>query len=95
MTPKYTSYKEIIQLHCRSFTKLEGKLKVELGFCYKTPKRPTTDIPVGDVDNLAKSILDALHGVAFTDDRQVVELHVKKQYAEDDAVYIDIQNVVQ
>lgn len=30
----------------------------------------------GDADNLTKSILDALNGIAYDDDRQVVELHV-------------------
>lgn len=32
-----------------------------------------------DIDNLAKSCLDALNGIAFSDDRQVVELIVRKQ----------------
>lgn len=31
-----------------------------------------------DADNLAKSILDGLNGVAFVDDSQVYELHVSK-----------------
>ena len=30
----------------------------------------------GDADNYAKSVLDALNGLAWADDRQVVELHV-------------------
>lgn len=35
---------------------------------------------VGDCDNHAKSILDALNGAAFVDDRSVVLLAVAKQY---------------
>lgn len=31
-----------------------------------------------DVDNVAKAVLDALNGVAFADDRQVVALTVRK-----------------
>lgn len=31
-----------------------------------------------DIDNLAKSCLDALNGIAFKDDRQVVELVARK-----------------
>src|SRR5262249_36244715 len=31
----------------------------------------------GDADNLLKSLLDALNGVAYEDDRQVVEFHVR------------------
>ena len=36
-----------------------------------------------DADNLAKSILDALNRIAFDDDGQIVELTVKKFYAEE------------
>ncbi len=35
--------------------------------------RPTTK---PDVDNTAKGILDALNGIVYADDKQVVELHV-------------------
>lgn len=34
----------------------------------------------GDVDNIAKSILDALNGVAYADDSQIVNLFVEKWY---------------
>ncbi len=34
--------------------------------------------PNQDIDNLAKSCLDALNGIAFEDDRQVVELVARK-----------------
>lgn len=34
----------------------------------------------GDADNLAKSVLDALNGVAYTDDSQVIALYVEKWY---------------
>ena len=35
-----------------------------------------------DTDNIAKSILDALNGIAYKDDKQVVTLSVKKRYDE-------------
>ena len=35
-----------------------------------------------DVDNIAKTILDALNGVIYRDDAQVIELVVKKSYIE-------------
>ena len=34
----------------------------------------------GDIDNIAKSILDALNGFAYEDDRQVTTLIITKQY---------------
>lgn len=35
---------------------------------------------VGDVDNLAKAVLDALNGLLYVDDKQVVELRSRKRY---------------
>lgn len=35
-----------------------------------------------DVDNCAKSILDALNGLAYADDNQIVSLTVRKYYTE-------------
>ena len=36
----------------------------------------------GDIDNIAKSILDALNGYAYLDDCQVVRMEVVKMYSE-------------
>ena len=35
-----------------------------------------------DVDNIAKAILDSLNGIAYRDDSQIVELNMKKLYAD-------------
>ena len=35
-----------------------------------------------DIDNIAKTYLDAMNGVIFVDDTQVIDLHVKKLYSE-------------
>jgi Holliday junction resolvase RusA-like endonuclease len=45
------------------------------------PKRP-------DIDNLAKSVLDGMNGVAFKDDSQIVSLHCTKTYAAEPGVDI-------
>lgn len=46
-----------------------------------------------DTDNIAKSILDSLNGIAYKDDKQVVSLSVKKWYAEEPSVSIWIKEV--
>lgn len=48
---------------------------------------PTT---LGDVDNYAKSILDGLNGVAFEDDKYIIELYVKKTYGQQDGIRVNI-----
>lgn len=44
-----------------------------------------------DLDNYAKSILDALNGVAWEDDAQVVQMNCSKLYAPQPGVRICIQ----
>lgn len=44
-----------------------------------------------DIDNIIKIVLDAMNKFAFKDDTQVVELNVKKQYAETPKIYIKIE----
>lgn len=46
-----------------------------------------------DVDNIAKIILDALNGIAYKDDSQVVELSVKKKYASEAKVSVHIEEI--
>lgn len=47
-----------------------------------------------DIDNIAKVILDALNGIAYRDDTQVVSLSCQKQYAEEARVEVEIESMV-
>ena len=46
-----------------------------------------------DVDNCTKNIFDALNGVLYPDDKQIVELSVAKYYSDTDYVKVLIQEV--
>lgn len=46
-----------------------------------------------DVDNLAKSVMDAFTGVLYTDDRLVVQITVFKFYREREGVDVTIQSL--
>ena len=73
---------------------ISGDVDVELMFVYAIPKswprwrkeraeeqheRPG----IADVDNLTKQVLDALNGIAYDDDKQVVSLTCSKHYVTD------------
>lgn len=70
---------------------LTGALKVEINAFFNVPKsyskkkkaelygKPNTQHN-GDIDNVAKSILDGLNGVAWDDDTIVYDLHITKWY---------------
>lgn len=43
-----------------------------------------------DADNVCKSVIDALNGIAFDDDKQVVELRAKKMYSDRPRVVVKL-----
>lgn len=60
----------------------EKMLKGEL----KPTKKP-------DADNIVKIICDALNGIAYKDDTQVVDLEMKKIYGEMEKVIVEIEEI--
>jgi crossover junction endodeoxyribonuclease RusA len=52
------------------------------GITYLKSNAPAQPVSarLGDIDKLSRAVLDALTGVAYRDDRQVVELEARKAY---------------
>lgn len=83
------TFKEVVAWHARIrameqglSSPFEGPISISLifqmGLNGKEPfhtKRP-------DIDNLAKAVKDALKGVIYADDSQIVEAYLKKRYGE-------------
>ena len=44
-----------------------------------------------DIDNIGKVMLDALNKIAFKDDNQVTKMEIEKVYAEEEKIYIKIE----
>lgn len=59
-------------------------LKAEKGLIMPTSRN-------GDLDNIAKSILDALNGIIYEDDAQVTMLMISKQYGTDPYVVVSFE----
>jgi len=60
-------------------------VRVRVAFALPRPKsikaRTIPHLTAPDIDKLSRSVLDALSGVLYRDDSQVVELHATKYYA--------------
>ena len=98
-TPKKTKdYEDLVKWSCRSKYKgepLKGPLRIEIVFYMYIPKntskarikkklndeRLPTKKP--DFDNLTKSITDAINGIAYEDDSQIVEAHIYKKFGKE------------
>ena len=84
--------------------KLTGALRMEINAFFNVPKsfskkkkaelygRPNV-AHNGDIDNVAKSVLDGLNGVAYDDDTIVYDLHIAKYYVwnENDPERVEIK----
>lgn len=46
-----------------------------------------------DIDNIAKAVLDALNGIAYHDDRQVIRLAVAKCYSQQARLEIEVRKI--
>ena len=46
-----------------------------------------------DIDNVAKAFLDAMNGIVYKDDTQVIQLHVNKVYAKEAGVDVLIKEI--
>lgn len=88
--PKNKNWRATVHIAARKALKaakgqlFDGPVKVSAIFYLPRPKalkgeKPHTTRP--DADKLTRSILDAMTGVLYADDGQVVELDISKRYA--------------
>lgn len=106
-TPKKTmDYERYVQDCFRSSMglKMAGMIEITIDVYMKIPKsakKEREDMLIGrirptkrpDIDNVYKVVTDALNGLAYDDDSQIVDGHIRKYYAEEDYVIVNIKEV--
>ena len=85
-TVKYEQYVKLVASQHKPKEILTGAIDLSLDIYIKRPKslpkKVEHNIKKPDVDNIAKLIMDALEGVIYERDAQVISLLVTKQYGE-------------
>lgn len=105
-TPQKTvNYENLVKLSFQG-EKLTGQLKMTVVAYFAIPKsvskkkrklmieekiRPTKK---PDCDNVLKIICDALNTIAYDDDKQIVEMAIRKFYSENPRVEVEIEEIV-
>ena len=106
---KYLNYKSAVRLSAQSQYKgelIDEPIEVECRFYFSPPKSYTktklkqisrkqmlyTKKP--DVDNLFKGVTDALNGVIYKDDSQIVKATMYKEYSDRDSIVVEISEVI-
>lgn len=104
-TPKKTVDYENLIAKCWNMGMSDSTLKMELKFYMPIPKsmrKKDRELALSgkiapnkkpDIDNLIKSVLDALNEVAYFDDKQVTSLVAEKLYADTPRVEIKITEI--
>jgi len=105
-TVNYETFVKLLYMQKYNNIKLKGPLRMTIKAFYKIPKsvskkekelmlqniiRPTKK---PDMDNIAKIIADALNEVAYEDDKQIVEMQIKKFYSEDEFVQVVMEEMM-
>ena len=72
---------------------LKDAVSVTIVFIIKKPKSVKRDYPTvkSDLDNYCKAALDALNGIAYVDDSQIIELNASKKYGPVGGIFVDIR----
>ena len=86
-----------------NFRMLDGRVSIEI-IAYMSIPKNTSKVKMKamidnqisptkkpDIDNIAKSILDAMNKFVFKDDNQVSKISVEKRYGEKEKVYVKIE----
>ena len=68
------AYRTHVALKARDVTPLEGPVSVHVALCPEMTAKGIASKTRMDLDNCLKVALDALQGVAFSNDKQVVKL---------------------
>lgn len=88
-----------------NFKPLETPLSVEIKTFFTPPKswsNTKKDMALAglikptikpDCDNVSKNLCDSLNGLAYIDDKQIIELKVSKSYAESEFVIVKIETL--
>lgn len=91
------AYRQAIALSWRPRPMLEGPLRLEIEFTFVRPKsarKRQWHTVKPDASNIVKGVEDALNGVAWRDDSQVIELVVRKSYGETAGTTITVTEVM-
>lgn len=103
-TEKTILYENLVKMcyqeQCGEYT--EKPLRADIAVFYSipksTPKKHIETMLNGylrpckkpDIDNICKIIFDALNGIAYKDDTQIIELHMWKWYSETPRVEVEL-----
>lgn len=91
---KQREHQKVVAMLAKAVTSkmMKGPLNLQVTFVYRRPKKPKYSVPQvrPDIDNLIKQIQDALQGVWYEDDAQIVSVCASKEYGQQHATEVTV-----
>ena len=100
---KHKDWRDVVETESSAIPRFDGPVRVTLGFFLRRPradfrangevkpKAPADHTKRPDVDKLARSVCDSLTDArVIEDDCKIIDLHVTKEYADDDVTGVEI-----
>ena len=98
-TPKKTRdaeahLKEMIAFHMDGIAPVEGPVSVNIVFTFKQPKSNKTAVHTQrpDLDNCFKLVTDAMNGIVYKDDSQIVWFAGVKMWGDSGGIDIEVKS---
>lgn len=99
-TPDQTvNYENLIkmsfmQMKPEGFKPFENAVSVKISAIYRKSKGNKMDDPClkPDADNIVKVVCDALNGIAFYDDKQVISVAILKLFGEPEKLVVTVED---
>lgn len=64
----------------RSASPMTGAVTLDVVFRFERPKTTKLATPRLDVDKLLRALLDGMTGIVYVDDKQVAQVHARKEW---------------
>jgi len=94
MPKKYMQHKKDLQAYYVGLPRFTNEeLKMDITFAFKRSKSYNKNkyaFPVGDVDNLIKTVWDSMNGILFEDDVQITQVCARKIYSDVDYIEFNL-----
>jgi len=89
------AWRAMIVEAAQNLTPHNGPISITMHFRVRRPKTVKRDMPTvaPDLDKYVRNVGDALTGIAFIDDAQIVEIVATKKYADIPGVDIEIKHL--
>lgn len=84
---KFAEYLRLEAMRQKCINIMEGDVAMKVDFCFRGKRDK-------DIDSILKLLLDTLNGIMYKDDKQIIDLHIRKHRdQEEDEIVVLVEEI--